>query len=102
MCTAVTAAVAVAEIARITGWSPVPEHHWFQMKIVINKCDTNRINHREDTDLTWKNPSKVKGKKPRALAGNFSLFSGGYRSQEIYNWDGYILRLAKIFIEVKP
>jgi hypothetical protein len=31
------------------------------------------------------NPSKVKGKKPRAPAGNFSLFLGGYRSQEIYN-----------------
>jgi hypothetical protein len=31
------------------------------------------------------NPSKAKGKKPRAPASNFSLFSGGYRSQEIYN-----------------
>jgi hypothetical protein len=26
--------------------------------IVINKCDTNRINHRVDTDLTWKTPPK--------------------------------------------
>jgi hypothetical protein len=25
---------------------------------VINKCDTNRINHRVDTDLTWKTPPK--------------------------------------------
>jgi hypothetical protein len=25
---------------------------------VINECDTNRINHREDTDLTWKTPPK--------------------------------------------
>jgi hypothetical protein len=49
------------------------------------------------------NPSKVKGKKPRAPAGNFSLFFlGGYRSQEIYNRDRYLLRLTKIFIEVKP
>jgi hypothetical protein len=47
------------------------------------------------------NPSKVKGKKPRAPAGNFSLFLGGYRSQEIYNRDRYLLRLTKIFIEVK-
>jgi uncharacterized protein YjbI with pentapeptide repeats len=27
-------------------------------KLVINKCDTNRINHRVDTDLTWKTPPK--------------------------------------------
>jgi hypothetical protein len=26
--------------------------------LVINKCDTNRINHREDTNLTWKTPPK--------------------------------------------
>jgi hypothetical protein len=54
------------------------------MKGVINECDTNRINHRED-GFNVENPSKVKGKKPRAPAGNFSLFSGGYISQEIYN-----------------
>jgi hypothetical protein len=25
---------------------------------VIIECDTDRINHREDTDLTWKTPPK--------------------------------------------
>jgi hypothetical protein len=30
--------------------------------IVINEFDTLRINHREDTDLTWKTPSKAKRK----------------------------------------
>jgi hypothetical protein len=30
--------------------------------IIINECDTKRINHREDTDLTWKTPLKRKGK----------------------------------------
>lgn len=42
MCTAVTAAVAVAEIARITGWSPVPEHRWFQMKMAIARLGKGR------------------------------------------------------------
>jgi hypothetical protein len=28
----------------------------FIIELVIKECDTNRINHREDTDLTWKTP----------------------------------------------
>jgi hypothetical protein len=34
----------------------------FVESVVINKCNTNRINHREDTDLTWK-PLQSEGEK---------------------------------------
>jgi hypothetical protein len=69
---------------------------------VINKCDTNRINHRVDTDLTWKTPPKWRGKNHGRRPATSHYFLGGYRSQEIYNRDRYLLRLTKIFIEVKP
>jgi hypothetical protein len=53
---------------------------------VINQYDTKQVKYKEDIDLTWKkNPSKAKAKKPRAsTSNNITIFSGGYRSQEIY------------------
>jgi hypothetical protein len=51
---------------------------------VINEYDTKRINHREDTDLTWKTPLKRRGKNTGAGQQLLTIL-GGYRSQEIYN-----------------
>jgi hypothetical protein len=39
------------------------QHNYEELVVVvINEYDTKGINHREDTDLTWKTPLKRRGK----------------------------------------
>jgi hypothetical protein len=52
----------------------------------MNQYDTKQIKHREDIDFNVQNSSKAKGKNHGRRPATISLFfSGGYRSQEIYN-----------------
>jgi hypothetical protein len=52
---------------------------------VTNQYDTKQVKYREDTDLMWKTSPKRKKKPQTSVSNNITIFSGGYRSKEIYN-----------------
>jgi hypothetical protein len=59
-----------------------------------------RINHREDTDLTWKTPLKRRGKTMGAGQQLLTIFGWLQIAGDLQLRDSYLLRLTKIFIEV--